>query len=151
VFETTLTRATADERAAAGVWPGRILGTVLREAAGATPGKLALVDARRRLTYGELAELVDAAALGLLDAGVRPGDVVTVQLPNWAEFVVTAFAIERIGAVINPVAPIFRHNELRTMLRLARPVAAVVASSIRGFAYPPMFAELAATCPSLAR
>jgi len=37
-----------------------------------------------------------------------------VQLPNWSEFVVAALALERIGAVINPVAPIFRERELRS-------------------------------------
>jgi len=149
VFETTLTRAMADERARDGVWSGRVLGEVLRATAAADPDQLAIVDARRRLTYAELDELVESAALGLIDIGVRSGDVVTVQLPNWAEFVVAEFAIERIGAVINPVAPIFRQHELRSMFRLARPVAVVVAAEFRGFAYPAMMADVRSTCPTL--
>ena len=111
MFETTLMRAMADERARDGVWSGRVLGEVLRATAAADPDQLAIVDARRRLTYAELDELVESAALGLIDIGVRSGDVVTVQLPNWAEFVVAEFAIERIGAVHQPVAPIFRQHE----------------------------------------
>ena len=132
-----------------GVWSGRVLGEVLRATAAADPNRLAIVDARVRLTYGELDDLVEAAALGLINIGVRSGDVVTVQLPNWAEFVIAEFAIERIGAIINPVAPIFRQHELRSMFRLARPVAVIVAANFRGFAYPAMVSDVRPTCPTL--
>ena len=52
--------------------------------------------------------------------------MVAAQLPNWNEFVVLTLALERIGAVINPIAPIFREHELRVMLQLGRSVAAVI-------------------------
>jgi non-ribosomal peptide synthetase component E (peptide arylation enzyme) len=69
------------------------------------PGRTALVDARGRMTYAALQMQVDQCALGLLGLSIRRGDVVTAQLPNWNEFVVLTLALERIGAVINPVAP----------------------------------------------
>ena len=149
LFETTLTRAQADARAAAGHAPGERLDDALARAVAASPGKVAAVDVHGRLTYAELAARVDACALGLLELGVRPTDVVTAQLPNWNEFVVLVLAAERIGAVVNPIAPIFRERELRTMFPLARPTVAVVAAEFRGFPYPALYAGLAGATPSL--
>ena len=87
--------------------------------------------------------------MGLIEIGVRPGEVVSVQLPNWCEFVVAAFALERIGAVINPIAPIFRRNELTTMFRLAQPVAVIVPAQFRGVDHPAMLAEMTADSPTV--
>ena len=68
--------------------------------------------------------------------------MVTAQLPNWNEFVVLTLALERIGAVINPVSPIFRHRALRTMLRLARSTVAIIPIGFREWDYPAMYAVL---------
>lgn len=149
VFETTLTSELVRDRSESGVWKDRILGEVLRSTAASRPGDLAVVDVRGRVTYGELAASVDDVAVGLLELGVRHGDVVAVQMPNWSEFIVAAFALERIGAVINPIAPIFRQHELRTMFRLAQPKVAIVPAVFRGFDYASMLAALVPETPSL--
>lgn len=132
-----------------GQWPGTLLQDHLRRAAAAHPEKPALIDARGRLTYRELAIATDEAALGLLQLGVRGGDVVTVQLPNWNEFVVLRLACERVGAIINPIAPIFREREVRIMLALAEPRVAVIARRFRNFDHPSLYAGLRAGVPSL--
>lgn len=149
IYETTLTREAAEHYRAAGLWPDRLLNDYFDDAVARQPDKAALVDPRGRLSYGELRDQACQAALAFLDLGVRKGDVVTVQLPNWNEFVVAMLALERIGAVIHPVAPIFRQRELRAMFRLAQPVAAVVAAQFRGFDYPSMYTELRTETPSL--
>ena len=149
LLETTLTRRLIDERTAAGEWAGSRLQEALDRAVAAGADRVAAVDVRGRLTWGELAERAQACALGLLELGVRRGDVVAVQLPNWNEFVVLMLGAERIGAVLNPIAPIFRSRELRSMLGLGRPVAAVVVEEFRGFAHAPMWAELAEQHPFL--
>jgi cyclohexanecarboxylate-CoA ligase len=149
MFETTLTAALADARREEGTWPGTLVGEVLRRTAATEPHRTAVVDARGRYSYGDLAALVDDLAIGLLELGVRRGDVVSVQLPNWYEFIGAAFALERIGAVINPIAPIFRQHELRTMFRLARPVVVIVPADFRGFDYPSMLVGLAGDSPSV--
>jgi cyclohexanecarboxylate-CoA ligase len=148
-FETILTREDADRYRAAGWWPDRLLNDALAVAVAQNPGRVALVDACRRMTYAALRTHVDHCALGLLTLGVRHGDVVTAQMPNWNEFVVLTLALERIGAVINPVAPIFRHRELRTMLRLAGTKVAVVPACFRGWDYSAMYAELRESAPDL--
>ena len=55
------------------------------------------------LSYAELGDLVDRLATGLVDAGVRPGDVVVYQLHNSVEFAVLYLATQACGAVGSPV------------------------------------------------
>ena len=149
MYETILTpNDLADRYRAAGWWSDRLLNDALAEVVAQHPGRTALVDARRRMTYAELQARAEQCALGLVDLGVRRGDAVLVQLPNWSEFV-AILALERMGAVINPVAPIFRERELRSMLRLAAPVAAIFASQFRGWDYGAMFAQLQSETVSL--
>jgi cyclohexanecarboxylate-CoA ligase len=149
-FETTLVAEEIDRHTASGAYPNRLLNDFVDEWAKERPLKTAIVDAHSRYDYQELRARADTAALGFLDCGIRHGDVVTVQLPNWNEFIIIALALERIGAVINPVAPIFRQRELKSILRLARSRAAVMPASFRGFDYPAMYAELDGEFPELA-
>jgi cyclohexanecarboxylate-CoA ligase len=148
-FETILTAARIDALTAAGAYRGVLLNDFVDRHAREQPGKTAIVDVRSRYDYRELRLRADTAALGFLDVGIRHGDVVTVQLPNWNEFVIVALALERIGAVVNPVAPIFRGREMRAVLRLARSRAVVMPARFRGFDYPAMYRELAPEFPQL--
>ena len=83
--------------------------------------------------------------------GVRHGDIVSVQLPNWWEFVVTALACGRIGAVVNPLMPIFRERELRYMLGFAQSKVLIVPSVFRGFDHAAMVAGMRSELPDLKR
>lgn len=93
-------------------WPGRTFDDVLREHATRTPDKTAVADTRHRLTYAELDAWVHRVAAGLAAAGVTQHDVVTSQLPNRVESVVVCYAANRLGAVHNPVVPIYGEREL---------------------------------------
>jgi cyclohexanecarboxylate-CoA ligase len=148
-FETILTPELTDEHTRAGYWLNRTITDYLDEAAAATPDKVAFVDARRRITYGELRRQVDRCALGLLELGVTPGDVVSFQLPNWIEWVVVHFAATRIGAVSNPLIPIYREREVGFMVGLARSKVVVVPREFRGFDYPAMIDKLRPDWPAL--
>jgi acyl-CoA synthetase (AMP-forming)/AMP-acid ligase II len=81
-----------------------------------------------------------AAGFGALGIGV--GDVVTIQLPNWAEFAYVFFALERLGAVANQVGPDFRSREVDYILRFSESRAFVCPVSFRGFDYVRMIREL---------
>ncbi len=108
-----------------GFWVDKSFDEFLQQAIDATPGKLALLADRadraepRRFTYAELGDLVARAAASLKRLGIGPGDVVSVQLPNWWEFAVISLATFRVGAVVNPLMPIFREHELGYMLDFA--------------------------------
>ena len=148
-FETILTAEQAERYTAEGLWAGRLITDFLHEVAATDPDKLAAIDARGQITYGELERLSDRAALGLLELGVRPGDVVSFQLPNWTEFLVLHFALTRIGAVNNPLIPIYRDREVGFMVALARSTVIVVPQEFRGYDYPGMVQRLRGDWPDL--
>ena len=72
-----------------------------------TRALVALAEARDpvTVTYGELAQLVGAAAAGLRRLGVGPGDRVAAYLPNGLEAVVGLLAVASLGAVWSAAAP----------------------------------------------
>lgn len=85
------------------------------------PGERAVVEVAadggvRELTWSALAQESDRVARLLLSLGVRAGDPVAFQLPNRLEFVAIALGALRIGAVCEPLMPIFRERELEFML-----------------------------------
>jgi cyclohexanecarboxylate-CoA ligase len=148
-FETILTAELAEKYTSAGLWTGRVITDYLDEVAAATPDKLAAIDARGQLTWAELKRLSDRAALGLIELGVQPGDVVSYQLPNWTEFLVLHYAASRIGAVNNPLIPIYREREVGFMVGLAKSKVLVVPQEFRGFDYPAMVGKLRGDWPDL--
>ena len=148
-FETILSHERIDQHTRDGFWGNRTITDYLDEAAAATPDKVAFVDPRRQITYAELRREVDRCALGLLELGVRPGDVVSFQLPNWIESVVLHYGATRIGAISNPLIPIYREREVGFMVGLARSKVIVVPSQFRGFDYPGMVDKLRVDWPTL--
>jgi long-chain acyl-CoA synthetase len=89
------------------------------------------VQARRKekdvnLTYRELDALVNAFANALLDMGIRKGDRVCLLMTNRPEFVVSWFALARIGAIISPMNPSYKEREIAYQLSNSEAVAIVV-------------------------
>jgi cyclohexanecarboxylate-CoA ligase len=148
-FETILTPDQIDAFTGAGYWVDRVITDYLDEVAARTPDKVAFIDPRRQVTYAQLRAEVDHVALGLLGLGVRPGDVVSFQLPNWIEWVVVHYATTRIGAISNPLIPIYRERELEFMIGLARSRVVVVPAQFRGFDHPAMIDRLRPRLPDL--
>ena len=148
-FETILTPETIAAYTDQGYWVGKVITDFLDTAAAETPDKVAFVDSRRQITYAELRDEVDRCALGLLDLGVGPGDVVSFQLPNWIEWIVVHYAATRIGAVSNPLIPIYREREVGFMVGLARSKVAVIPAEFRGFDYAAMYQGLHHDWPSM--
>jgi cyclohexanecarboxylate-CoA ligase len=139
----------------AGYWLDRTVDQLLDEAIARTPDKISIIADRAdrepalRLTYRELGYLVDRASGSLRQLGVGPRDVVTVQLPNWWEFVVTSLACSKIGAVFNPVMPILRERELLYVLNFCESKVFIVPSVYRGFDYAAMAEGMRGELPYL--
>jgi acyl-CoA synthetase len=81
-----------------------------------------------RGTFGDVLELARRAASGLVARGVRPGDVVTFQTPNWLEGAVIFYAAVLAGAVVAPIVHIYGSRETSYILRTCRPKVHVTAS-----------------------
>lgn len=130
-------------------WSNRTILDYLKSAIDMHPDKVAIIDKKSRYTYKELGMLVDRVALGLLELGLKKGDVISIQLPNWNEFVILHFAATRIGAISNPLIPIYRDREIGFMVKLAESKMIVVPDEFRGFNYPEMIERLLPEWPSL--
>src|SRR5258706_1659708 len=78
----------------------------------------AIVDscAARRITYEEYGSLVETAAKGLVAAGVRPGEIIAIYLPNCWEYAVAYHAATLAGAVPTLLNPGYREREVRFQL-----------------------------------
>jgi len=84
------------------------------------PGAAAVWDGRD-ISFGELLEAVEKSRRHLAARGVKPGDVVGVQLPNTWEFVALELAIPDLGAVILPLPLNLGEHEMRWIEEKARP------------------------------
>ncbi|MFG2006880.1 AMP-binding protein [Spirillospora sp. NPDC048911] len=142
-----------DEFRAAGSWRDETLLDDLRRWARLQPGKPAFIchqdGTTVTVTYAELADLVDRIARNLVRLGARPGDVVTLQLPNCWQLVALCLACARMGAVPGPVLPIMRSRELGHMLRLTESPLYIAPARVRNFSYAEMSERLAGDVPSL--
>jgi long-chain acyl-CoA synthetase len=90
------------------------LGELLEARAAATPEKDFLYSEAdgRRFTYREFDAAVNRAANLLSARGVGKGDVVSLLLPNSAEYVITYFACFKLGALAGPVNSLLKTEEM---------------------------------------
>jgi acyl-CoA synthetase len=86
---------------AAGHWRSDTLYRMFRASAERTPERFVLRDRNARLTFGAAREWVDALAQDLHDAGIRPGDRVSIWLPSRVETALIFLACSRMGYVCN--------------------------------------------------
>ena len=103
----------------------------------------------RTLTYAQVDAQADALAAALHELGIEAGDRIALTLPNWPEFVVSAFAAARLGAVVVPLNPRFTPPELQYMLRHSESVAVVTAENWEGVDYLARFEQFLGVLPDL--
>jgi cyclohexanecarboxylate-CoA ligase len=101
------------------------------------------------VSYRQLDRLATRIAVGLAALGVRRDDVVSCQLPNWWQFAAVYLACVRVGAVINPLMPIFRHHELAYMLDFCEARVFICPRAFRGFDHQGLGEQLAREIGSL--
>jgi long-chain acyl-CoA synthetase len=85
-------------------------------AAAARPGRTALVDEQRRLSWAELDGQVSRAARGLLAEGLAPGDRVGLRLPTGIDLAVLYLGALRAGLIAVPIDPACTAPEARHIL-----------------------------------
>ncbi len=123
---------------------GQTLWELIEARADETPDALLAVDEEMRtITFGEFAVEAERSAAGLAANGVTAGSVVTWQLPTWIESLVLVAALSRLGAVQNPILPIYREREVGFVSRQAGASLIVVPSVWRGFNFEEMATAIA--------
>jgi cyclohexanecarboxylate-CoA ligase len=149
-FATRLTEAMVRDFTSRGLWGERTINDYVDEAAARAPNRLAIIDSRGQCTYGELRAQSLRCAAALLKLGIGPGDVVSLQLPNWREWTILHLAVSRIGAITNPLVPAYRERELTYMLELSESSMLVVPDRFRGFDHAGMAMRLKEQLPNIA-
>ncbi len=78
--------------------------------------------------YSEFIRQIDTCAAALAAYGIKPGDAVTVCLPNVPQAVIMFYAINKIGAVASMVHPLSAENEIRFYLNESKSRIAITLS-----------------------
>ncbi len=89
-------------------------------------GAVALIDGATTVTYGELRDRVSRLRSGLSAAGVGPTDRVMLIGENEADFVVAAFAILGLGAIVSPIRSRNPMPEVERKMTSVRPSVTVL-------------------------
>lgn len=154
-FDATLIEPRREAMVRDGHWRNRTVNDYFAAALAEHADRLALssitvaTGARRDFTWAELDRMANRVAVGLTRLGVERDDVVSCQLPNSWQFVATYLGCARIGAVFNPVMPIFREHELTFMLRHGEAKVLVVPKVFRNFDHEAMAEGMKPDLPDL--
>ncbi len=98
-----------------------LIGDGLRRSATKFPLKIAAKDRFREINYGELNARVNQLAHGLLSAGVRKGDAITLSVGNRIEHLEILFAAAKIGALVIPLDVKWKALELASVVAALQP------------------------------
>src|SRR3954469_1942731 len=135
-----------------GFWRDESLGALL--AAGLTEAGDHPFDVRSdrkpyRGTLRDVDALARRAAAGMRARGIRSGDVVAFQLPNWIEAAVTFYAVTYLGAVVVPIVHFYGPKEVGYILKKTRVKALVTADRFGHQDFLANLATLRDTLPDL--
>ena len=131
---------------------GTSLWQVIERRAAATPDAvLAHEDTGDELTFAGYRDACLRAAAGLhADHGVGRGTGVSWELPTWNQSLVLVGALARLGALQNPLIPIYRGREVGFITEQSDASLLVVPTVYRNFDFEAMAREIAGTRPGLA-
>lgn len=117
------------------------------------PDKAVVIDDQgKAYTYRELDHASDMLAGYLMtECGLKEGDVVSVQIPNWSEFTLILIACLKAGVVVNPLLTGFRENELIHRLSKCSSKIMFVPGEFRNCDHVMLAERVADMVPSLQR
>jgi len=80
------------------------------------PDQSAIIYLGERFSYRRLKDLIDRFATSLAQLGIGKGDKVMLYISNSVQWVISFFAIQKIGAVVIPIPPIYTSFEIEYMI-----------------------------------
>lgn len=92
------------------------LTSLLLEYAADSPEKVLFVHEGRHIQVGDVVEKVERLSAALLGLGITKGSRVLLMLPNVPEYVISYYAILRIGGVVVPANVLLRERELHYLM-----------------------------------
>ena len=128
----------------------RSLWELIERRAEATPDKVMLFDDGREVTFAQYRDWSERVAAGLaVHHGVGEETAVSWQLPTWSEAAVLLGALSRLGAIQNPMLPIYRDREVRFITEQTGCELIVVPTEFRGFGHAEMAHAVAEDQPGM--
>jgi 2,3-dihydroxybenzoate-AMP ligase len=123
-------------------WAGLTLGDMLDKAADVYPEHEAVVDRVSRLTFAEVRQKANQLAVSLMELGIQPQERVLVQLPNWNEFAVAYFALQKIGAITVLLIDRYRQYEVNHLFKLTGATSWIVPETYQKIDYLPLIRDV---------
>lgn len=136
--------------AGTGAWDERTIADQAIDWTYIDPDLALLVDGDVEWTRARLLGEAESLAASLHARGLRPGDVIAFQVPNWREAAAINLAAAMGGWIVNPIVPIYRDHEVTQMLGDCAAKAFFVASQFRNFDFAAMAARIRPSLPDLA-
>src|SRR5262245_22070434 len=96
-------------------YPGRPLADILNISAVERPDRPATHFLGAQLTFLDLKRRADALAAALTRMGIVKGDRIGIMLPNCPQYIIAAFGILRLGAVVVNINPSYTAREFLTV------------------------------------
>src|SRR5438477_8438426 len=123
---------------------GETIGANLRRTVDRFGHREALVvrSQRYRVSYRELWHQTTEVARALMASGVQAGDRVGIWSPNRFEWVVTQYAVARIGAILVNLNPAYKTTELQFAMSHAGVSLLILAKGFRVSDYVRILAEV---------
>lgn len=104
------------------------LARIITEHSRNIPESIALIYKDRHISYGELEEVTNRLARGLMSLSVGYGEKVALVCPNIPEFVISFFSVLKCGGTIIPVNFLFKKEELLFVLKHSVASSVIIAA-----------------------
>jgi long-chain acyl-CoA synthetase len=82
------------------------------------------------VSYKQFQDYVKRFATALVDLGIKKGDVVAIHLPNCIQYVVSYYAITRIGAIASGINPNYQPMEILHQFEIIKPKMLIVLDAL---------------------
>ncbi len=89
------------------------------------PDEIAYEFYGKKVKYKDFVQRIDRCARAFVAMGIKPGDAVTLCMPNIPQALECFYAVNRIGAVANMVHPLSAKNEITFYLNISESKAVV--------------------------
>ena len=132
-----------------GQWQPATLVDIARAAVESAPDHVLLIEGKTKLTRKSAWDQALRLSAFFKSRGLVPGDVISLQLPNWIETAIIALAARMSGLIINPIPPIYRDSELTYIFGDCRSKIVFVPKVFRKHDHQAMIMGLRAQLPEL--
>lgn len=91
----------------------------------AYPNNIAFTFMGRSTTYRRMVQEVERCAKSLKVLGIRPGDKVTIAMPNCPQAIFMFYAVNLVGGIANMIHPLSAEKEIEFYLNASESVTAI--------------------------